>query len=169
MSRDDFRFPWRGRHVIRPAQPPDYGEVVGMLQALSADVGNPRKPLASVDSLLTCGPSGRKQFEMLVAEPPAEAALDGLCLYSWVFSGWRGATGLFIADLYVAPPARGIGLGRGLLAAAVSRESTNGARFLKLDVDHQNLGAIAFYEKLGFHPHHGERMMVLEEEFLAEL
>lgn len=168
MSRDDFCFGWRGRHVIRPARIADHSAIVAMLHALAADVNAPRTPRASVDSLARFGPEGKHQFDMLVAET-ADATLDGLCLYSWVYSGWRGATGLFVADLYVAPAARGVGLGRGLLAAAVERERADGARFLKLDVDAQNLGAIAFYERLGFHPHHGERLMILEEDRFAEL
>lgn len=163
-----FRFPWRDRHIIRSASAADHGAVVAMLNALAADVGADRTPLASEAALARHGPGGLGQFALLVAGAP-DAPLDGMCLYSWVFSGWRGTVGLFVADLYVAPAARGIGLGRGLLAAAAARERPHGASFIKLDVDHQNIGAIAFYERLGFHLHHGERMMVLEEEFLAGL
>lgn len=168
MTRAEFRFPWRGRHAIRPALAADHAAVVAMLRALAADVNAPHPPRADAESLVRFGPEGKRQFDMLVAET-ADGSLDGLCLYSWVYSGWRGATGLFVADLYVAPAARGVGLGRGLLAAAVAREKPEGARFLKLDVDHQNLGAIAFYSRLGFHPHHGERLMILEEDRLAAL
>ncbi len=165
---DSFRFPWRGRHVIRPAVQEDLPAVVAMLRALSIDVAAPLTPRADVVSLARYGPQGDRRFSILIAAPEGEPA-DGMCLYSWTYSGWRGAVGLFVADLYVAPPARGLKLGRGLLAAAIAREADQGAAFIKLDVDHQNIGAIAFYEKLGFHLHHGERMMILEADRLGEL
>lgn len=163
-----FRFPWRGQHLIRPAEEPDLPAIVAMLRALAADVAAPLSPRADVQSLARYGPHGDRRFSILVAGPE-DGSLDGMCLYSWTYSGWRGAVGLFVADLYVAPPARGLKLGRGLLAAAIAREADQGAAFIKLDVDHQNIGAIAFYEKLGFHLHHGERMMILEADRLGEL
>lgn len=168
MSRADFRFAWRDRHVVRPGRAEDHEAIVAMLRALASDVAAPMTPKVDVASLRRHGPDGDRRFDMLVAEA-ADATLDGLCLYGWTFSGWRGAAGLFVADLYVAPTARGIRLGRGLLAAAIAREAENGAAFIKLDVDHQNIGAIGFYEKLGFHVHHGERVMILEADLLPAL
>jgi ribosomal protein S18 acetylase RimI-like enzyme len=50
----------------------------------------------------------------------------------------------------VAPPARGAGLGRALVQAAVERARTRGCRRIELDVNETNDAALALYGAFGF-------------------
>ncbi len=63
----------------------------------------------------------------------------GAATYSPVFSTKRAATGLFVSDLWVAAEARGLGLGRRLLATAHKLAAREwGAAYLKLAVYEDN-------------------------------
>lgn len=53
-------------------------------------------------------------------------------------------------SIATAPEARGTGLGRALLEAAINMAREHGARALSLEVKVNNKGAIALYEKLDF-------------------
>jgi ribosomal protein S18 acetylase RimI-like enzyme len=55
-----------------------------------------------------------------------------------------------VAILYVRPAARGAGVGRELVRAAVSHLAERGAESVELDVLESNPHARAFYERLGF-------------------
>lgn len=64
---------------------------------------------------------------------------------------WRKEPGYdaYLDNLHVRPGQRGGGLGRQLLAGALQRLITQGARNLCLWALDQNQGAIRFYERLG--------------------
>jgi [ribosomal protein S18]-alanine N-acetyltransferase len=55
-----------------------------------------------------------------------------------------------ILTLAVAPQARGKGLGRGLLQAAIKRARSMGAETMFLEVGADNPAALALYARLGF-------------------
>lgn len=59
--------------------------------------------------------------------------------------GFMGMTGLKIDGLFVDPEASGQGVGRAFIAQADKAGSP-----LEVDVNEQNAGARAFYERLGF-------------------
>ncbi len=52
-------------------------------------------------------------------------------------------------DLFVSEAARGLGLGRRLLAEAAALSSARGGSYLRLAVDSGNVTAQAFYERVG--------------------
>jgi len=83
-----------------------------------------------------------------VAELGGEAVGSVTC---WV--GGRGST-QDVADLgamYVAPSARGRGVGEALVRAAVGEARAEGRRVVRLEVVSGNDGARALYERMGFH------------------
>src|SRR5438105_13117530 len=98
-----------------------------------------------------------------------EARVIGACLGLMTFSTWRGARGLYIVDLFVSGLARNRGIGLALLKESARRARVRGARFVKLEVDHVNDGAVRFYERLGFARHNEDRLFVLEEEGVQRL
>ncbi len=56
----------------------------------------------------------------------------------------------YVSDLYVRPDARGRGVGKVLLAAAVDALHAQGLTHVTLTVDEDNIPARTFYDRLGF-------------------
>ena len=82
-------------------------------------------------------------------------AVVGVSVHSVIFSTWRGMPGVYVVDLYVDEAFRGAGLGVALLRAAAKSGEAEGCGYMMLDVDMDNSGAKAFYERLGYQ-HTGE-------------
>jgi ribosomal protein S18 acetylase RimI-like enzyme len=55
-----------------------------------------------------------------------------------------------VEHIYVAPDARGRGVGRALVASALGFARRSGARCLWLETQNTNYGAVHFYRRLGF-------------------
>jgi ribosomal protein S18 acetylase RimI-like enzyme len=100
----------------------------------------------------------RATATVLLSDPATDfllAARDGrdaeaVCQLRYRLSLWTGTDDCWLEDLFVEKAARGGGLGRALVCAAVERARERGCRRIELDVNEQNTEAIAFYESLGF-------------------
>jgi ribosomal protein S18 acetylase RimI-like enzyme len=57
---------------------------------------------------------------------------------------------VLVTELFVTDQARGLGVGRALMAEAEAWGRARGLAYLKLAVASSNLPALAFYERLGF-------------------
>jgi len=111
------------------------------------------------------GPAPR--FRVVLAEDRGIAL--GFCLFLPEYSSWRGAMGVFVQDIYLGHAARGKGLGRGLLAAALAHAQDWQPQFMALMVKRSNLRAIGFYETLGFALRDASDPYILEGEGLSAL
>jgi GNAT superfamily N-acetyltransferase len=137
-----------GKVEIRPAVPADAATVVAMVRELAVFE---REPLTTVeaseaDFQRDCfGPHPR--CEILIGE--VDGAAQGFVLFFHNYSTWLGRAGVYVEDLYVRDAARGLGLGRQLLAAVARIALARGCRRLDLSVLHWN-PARRFYEQLGF-------------------
>ncbi|MEZ5887993.1 MAG: GNAT family N-acetyltransferase [Paracoccaceae bacterium] len=149
--------------TTRRARAEDVALIRAMLQALSDHEGGPQ--VASEAALLADGFGARPLFQTLIAEEAGTAL--GMILYFPEYSTHRGEPGLFVQDLFVAPGARGRGLGRLLLKAAMAAQDW-GARYVTLGVDPDNRGALDFYEMLGFR-RRKYRLLLLDGAPLARL
>jgi GNAT superfamily N-acetyltransferase len=78
------------------------------------------------------------------------ARADGLAVGCCALKGDGGGTGE-IKRLWVAPPARGLGLARALMAAAEARARGLGMRRLRLDTNRALTAAIRLYRATGWH------------------
>lgn len=141
--------------------------IVDMLRRLADHIRPGLVPRVDVASLQQYGPSGLGLFEVLIAVRNGEPV--GMCLYNYLYSGWRGKPGIFINDLYVMPSERGTGLGKALLASAARREEPKGCSFIKLGVDKTNRTAIEFYQRLQFELDDHDHTMVLEGQDFGNL
>jgi ribosomal protein S18 acetylase RimI-like enzyme len=63
---------------------------------------------------------------------------------------WRAGIDCLVEDVFVEERARGSGLGRALMDAAIARARERGARRMELDTNDTNAPAIALYESFGF-------------------
>jgi GNAT superfamily N-acetyltransferase len=88
--------------------------------------------------------------EFLLAAPDEDDEAAGVCQLRYRLSVWTGADDCWLEDLYVEDRARGDGLGRALVTAALERAKRRGCRRVELDVNERNTEALAFYERLGF-------------------
>jgi ribosomal protein S18 acetylase RimI-like enzyme len=121
---------------------------------------------ASPESLHQHGFGAEPRFRLVLAE--AEAPL-GFCLFLPEYSSWRGEMGVFVQDIYLRPAARGLGAGRGLLAAAWAEAQDWQPGFMALMVKDSNHPAIGFYKSLGFALRDQASPYLLEGAALARL
>jgi GNAT superfamily N-acetyltransferase len=132
---------------VRSATPDDASTIVRFIRGLAEFE---REPLSSVKvteaEIVRDGFGPTPRFELLIAELNGESV--GFALFFMNYSTWEGTAGIHIEDLFVLDKARGIGVGRALMAslAAIARE--RGSSRVELSVSDWN-PARAFYERLG--------------------
>ena len=88
--------------------------------------------------------------EYLLAAPSDGAVAAGVCQIRFRWSVWKSAEDCWLEDLFVREEARGAGLGRALVEAALDRARERGCRRIELDVNEDNTAALALYEACGF-------------------
>jgi len=147
----------------RAANPSDVPTLRAMLQAL-ADHDGGSYVVGSEAGLLRHGFGPRPLFWAVIAE--AEAPL-GMVIYYPDYSTHRGEAGVYVQDIYVSDAARGLGVGRGLMAAMI-RQQDWAAQFITLGVSAENTVANGFYTRLGFRKR-GYEMMILEGQAVEAL
>jgi GNAT superfamily N-acetyltransferase len=86
------------------------------------------------------------QTEFLIAGEPA----TGVCQLRYRYGIWYHGEDCWLEDLYVAEDARGTGVGRSLVEAALERARERGCARIELDANEANPAALALYESLGF-------------------
>lgn len=133
---------------IRPAEPADASVILAMVRELAI---YEREPVASVeareeDFLRDCFGAARR-CEVLIGE--VDAKVQGFALFFHNYSTWVGRAGIHVEDLFVREGARGLGLGRRLLAEVARVAIGRGCQRLDLAVLDWN-PARKLYEHLGF-------------------
>jgi len=146
---------------IRNARREDAALVHRLLLDLASALGKTQDLKSSAADIERFGFGERPRFEAVLAFDGEEAV--GLCVYFYEFSTWRGQPGVYVQDLYVAPGARGRGLGRELIRAVRERAAEQGVRYVKLTVYDRDPAALAFYHGIGFESCEDELPLVLRE------
>jgi GNAT superfamily N-acetyltransferase len=133
--------------TIREALPADAGTIVGLIRELAAYENLAGLVRITDADVLRDGFGERRCFECLLAEAHGETV--GMAIHRPSYSTFDGRPGLYVEDLFVAERARGLGIGRMLMArlAAIARE--RGCSRMSLAVLHWN-PARDFYRRLGF-------------------
>jgi ribosomal protein S18 acetylase RimI-like enzyme len=153
---------------IRKATASDAERLNQALEKLSTDLGD--KHRASAEDLVRHGFEENPAFFALIAEKDASSEVIGALIASPMFSTSLGGAGLYVSDLWISKEARGNGLGKRLLGAAVTEASINWTvKFLKLTVHNHNAKARRFYERLGFRNLSDETVLALKGEALETL
>jgi GNAT superfamily N-acetyltransferase len=152
--------------TYRLARPEDLDVAHQMLGQLALDDGGVTvKGSAAVLRDLTSQPNAWLRVMMAFR---GETAF-GVATFLPEFSSYRGCVGTFIPDLYVAPEARGLGAGRGLIAAAFAASEDWGSRYVSLHVHDFNDAARAFYARTGFVVRETGNYLILEGKALDDL
>jgi GNAT superfamily N-acetyltransferase len=133
--------------TIRVANAGDLDLIIGFIRAL-ADY----ERLAD-DVRLDRDVLGRHLFghtpkaEVLIGE--IDRVAQGFALFFHNFSTFEGKPGIYLEDLFVAPEARGSGLGKALLARLAQMAVERDCARLEWSVLDWNEPSIKFYESLG--------------------
>ncbi|NIA69908.1 GNAT family N-acetyltransferase [Pelagibius litoralis] len=153
--------------TVRLAGKADAQAVYSLIVELARSRDAMDKVISSVADIARDGFGADPAFEALIAEVGGEAV--GLCLFFGSYSTWRGRRGLYVQDLIVADSARGLGVGRRLLAETAAIARARGGSYLRLSVDDDNTRAQAFYQRTGLSHSQPEQIYVLNESAFAEL
>lgn len=133
--------------VIRPAEPRDAKEILAMITELAVFEKEPDAVLATEADLLRDGWGPTPKFEALMAERGGQ--ILGFALFFSSYSTWEGREGIYLEDLYVRDAARGLGVGRALIARIAQLVAARGGKRLDLSVLTWN-PAREVYDRLGF-------------------
>ena len=131
--------------AARIADTTDAEAVAGLLTNFRDWIGRPEPDaaeiLASVRRLIE-----DPDTEYLLAGDPPEA----VCQLRYRHSVWTASDDCELEDLYVREAARGSGLGRLLVEAALERARARGCGRILLDTGEANEPALALYRSFGF-------------------
>lgn len=148
--------------LIRAGEPRDAAAIREMIAGLARETVGEHQQVLSAQAILRYGFGPEKSFESFVAEQDGKV-VAAMIVYD-EFSTWRGQKGAYVLDIYIAPSARGCGLGRRLIARAAEWGRARGASYVRLSVDHRNIHAVNFYEAIGFAEGSHDRVFVLSGE-----
>lgn len=152
---------------MRPATAADAGLILGFIRALAEY----EKLLEEVSA--TEADIGRDLFGAAprafadIAEAGGEPV--GFALWFYSYSTFAARHGIWLEDLFVWPKARGLGVGKALLAALARRCKAEDLARLDWVVLDWNEPAIGFYDRLGADAMDGWTVRRLEGEALQRL
>ena len=150
---------------IRLATEAEAEAIAAMLTRLAGETGDGDRLASTPRTIRADGFGPGARFEVLIAEGPL-----GFALYLPHYSTTRAQPGAYVQDLWVAPEARGTGLGARLLAAVAARaRAVWGAEYLALTTHGANAAARGFYARLGFAAQAGDVPMMLDGAGFAAL
>jgi GNAT superfamily N-acetyltransferase len=124
---------------------------VELLHKFSVDLSTyedaPHAVTSTPQTLARDGFGKDPQFAALIAEQAGKPV--GFALYTFNYSVWTAARGIFIEDIWVVPEQRRGGVARALMVALAKECVARGYRRIDLNVLDWN-PARGFYEKIGF-------------------
>lgn len=133
--------------TVRNATLADVGTIHRFSVALATYEDQPDAVTVTQETLARDGFGSDPKFGAVIAEQGGRPV--GFALYTFNYSTWTGARGIFIEDIWVEPEARRGGVARALIAALARDCAAHGFKRIDLHVLDWNR-ARGFYERLGF-------------------
>jgi GNAT superfamily N-acetyltransferase len=133
--------------TVRPATVEDAGTLHRMSIALATYEDEPHAVTSTPETLARDGFGPNPQFKAVIAE--VNGTPVGFAIYTFNYSVWTGARGIFIEDIWVEAEHRRSGAARSMMAALAKECAKNDWRRIDLNVLDWNR-ARGFYERLGF-------------------
>ena len=153
--------------TIRPASPADLPLIAALIREL-AEYERLADELRFDEAKLGDHLFGaRPMAEVVIGE--IDGVAQSFALFFHNFSTFEGCPGIYLEDLFVRPEARGLGLGKALLAHLAGLAVERGCARLEWSVLDWNEPAIGFYRKLGARPLDEWTIMRLDGLALAAL
>jgi GNAT superfamily N-acetyltransferase len=134
---------------IRLASEADVGLLLQMVRELASYEKALDAVVATEADLLRYGFGPERAFEALIASADGKPA--GVALFFRTFSTWLGRPGLYLEDIFVSEWARGLGVGKRLMARLAAITVERGWERLDFSVLDWN-PARGFYEHIGPRP-----------------
>lgn len=134
--------------ALRDARPQDVPELVGLINMLNTHEGAQPTMTESHAEFVLFSPQRPVPLHCLVAT--YGPAIAGFMLYYHGYDTASTSFGYHIADVFVKYDRRGRGIGRILMAEVAKRCVESGGQWCSLTAAHDNAGAQAFYDAMGF-------------------
>jgi GNAT superfamily N-acetyltransferase len=136
--------------MIRPATPADVPMIAALIRGL-AEYERLAHAVALDEARLHDHLFGPRPFaEVLLAEDGGSVV--GFALFFHNYSTFLASPGIYLEDLFVKPPHRGMGHGKALLKALAKLAVERGCGRLEWSVLNWNEPSIQFYQALGAVP-----------------
>ena len=153
---------------LRDAAPGDVPVMLGFAHSLAEHEGRPEGTVVATEALLHRAFFGTPPTAWaLVAE--RDGATLGYAAWSYPFRMYQGRTVMHVSNVFVAPEARGAGIGRTIFVELARRCLARGCAALEWGVKDDNVTALAFYDALGARRRTGGVTLHLEGEALRSL
>ncbi len=136
--------------ILRDARPGDEALLLAMIHALAEYEKLTHEVKATPDLLREALFGPAPKAAALLAE--IDGAAVGYAIWLHKFSSFAGRSALFLEDIFVAPAARGRGVGRAIFNILARRALAEGCARLEWVVLDWNAPSIAFYRGLGAKP-----------------
>ncbi len=133
--------------VVRPATVDDVDTLHRFSADLAAYEDEPDAVTSTPQTLARDGFGDNPQFAALIAERGGTPV--GFALYTFNYSVWTAARGIFIEDIWVVPAERRGGVARALMQGLAQECAAKGYKRIDLNVLDWN-PARGFYERLGY-------------------
>jgi Acetyltransferases len=155
---------------LRFAQETDVPLILGLIREL-ADYEHMADDVMATEQTLADSLFARGAAEAVIAELDGEPV--GFALFFHNFSTFLGKPGIYLEDLFVRPAARGLGIGKALLAFLAKLAVERGCGRLEWACLDWNEPSIAFYKSMGARPmtewtvyrEEGQALAALAEQF----
>ena len=131
--------------AIRPAGPDDADRLAALAEEFHEAHGDPTGFL-SAEAIRRDGFGATPEFAVRLAEDAG--GLLGYALFYDAYEPSYAARGVYMADLYVRPSARRLGIGRRLIAAVAADARSRGRSYVWWVAQARNASAHAFYRTL---------------------
>ena len=137
----------RRRLVIRAGTVRDVPTILALIRGLAEYERLAHQMAATAGRVRAHGFGPRRYFQTLICRRGGKPV--GFALYTFNYSVWTAARGIFIEDIWVIPEERRGGVARALMVALALECAAKGYKRIDLNVLDWN-PARGFYEKIGF-------------------
>lgn len=127
---------------IRKAEAADFESIYTLIKDFAEFIKTPEKVLTSAAQMM----EDKDYFNCLVAINGD--TIIGFATYFFAYYSWTGKS-LYLDDLYVVAPYRGMGIGSRLLDEIIAIAKKENCKKLRWQVSNWNEKAIAFYKMRG--------------------